>query len=436
MDAPRLSPLVGSVPWTEVFENIEGDAFEELALLAGEVARAPIAMVTLVDEERQWFTSVTGAQIAAGPWEQTFCAHAVQQRVLFVVPDATRDSRFADNPLVQSEPRVRFYAGAPLLTGSGVVGTLCVMDVAARDLEAHSAAGLRALARQIVMQLELRRRTRQLARLNAVLATEVTERLRTEERLRLSQDELHGSHLDLQRIDAERRELMANISHDLRTPLMALQGYLDTVLLKDSLAPSSHRHYLEQASVQSRRLGRLVSDLFELAQLEDCRVEPKGEWFELTELIADVVQTFVSAAELKQINLRLNAVERPIVVGGEVRLIERVLENLLDNAIRFTPVHGQITISCLSTAGKAVVRVMDTGPGVSAVDRGFLFDRFYRGDQPRGDASKTAGLGLSIARRIIELHQGEIAVSESATTGAEFMFSLPLADWKAPVLQT
>ena len=143
MTAPHSPPAVGAVRWTEVFEAIETagcehvaprstDAFEELALLAGEVTHAPIAMVTLVDEDRQWFTSVTGAQIAAGPWEQTFCAHAVQQPTLFVVPDATRDPRFATNPLVESAPHIRFYAGAPLIEGSGLVGTLCVMDVAPR----------------------------------------------------------------------------------------------------------------------------------------------------------------------------------------------------------------------------------------------------------------------------------------------------------------
>lgn len=431
MTAPHSPPAVGAVRWTEVFETLETDAFEELALLAGEVTRAPIAMVTLVDEDRQWFTSVTGAQIAAGPWEQTFCAHAVQQATLFVVPDTTRDPRFATNPLVESAPHIRFYAGAPLIAGSGVVGTLCIMDVAPRTLPPESAAGLRALARQVVMQLELRRQTTALARVNAALATEVVEHQRTEVRLRESENAQRASRDELQRIDAERRELMANISHDLRTPLMALQGYLDTVVLKgDGLPQAAHRRYVEQASAQSRRLARLVSDLFELAQLEDCRVELKPEPFELAELISDVVQFFSAAAEAKSVSLNMTVVDRPIVVAGEIRLIERVLDNLLDNALRFTPAGGEVSVSCARTGVNAIVRIIDTGRGLSVVDHQRLFNRFYRGSQSPDSMSNTTGLGLSIARRIVELHRGAINAVDTDGRGAEFLVSLPVCDWK------
>ncbi len=419
-----------SVRWTEVFDSIEIDAFEELALLAGEISRAPIAMVTLVDEDRQWFTSVTGAHISAGPWEQTFCAHAVQQRTPFVVPDATRDARFATHPLVRSAPFVRFYAGAPLVAGTGIVGTLCVMDVTPRGLDAESAVGLQALARQVVMQLELRRQTRQLARLNEALALEAIERQRTEVRLRESEYALRLSQNELQQIDADRRTLVANISHDLRTPLTALQGYLDTVLLKgDCLPPLAQRHYIEQASVQSRRLARLVSDLFELAQLEDCRLELKPERFELTELISDVVQAFASAAAARSIVVGVNVVDRPSVVAGEIRLIERVLENLLDNAIRFTPAGGEVSVSCAPSADRVTVRVKDTGPGISIPEQERLFDRFHRGCQPVDVPLTTAGLGLSITKRIVELHRGEITVASGTGRGAEFIFSLPVCRW-------
>lgn len=271
------SSSVGAMRWGDVFESIERDAFEELALLASEVSRAPIALVTLVDDDRHWFISVTGTHLTAGPWEQTFCAHAAKQRAVFVVPDARRDPRFATNPLVQAAPYIRFYAGAPLLADNTVVvGTLCVMDVAPREFPAESAASLRALARQVVTQLELRRQTRQLVRLNEALASEGLERESTEARLRDSEHALRTSQEALQRIDAERRELVANISHDLRTPLTALQGYLDTVLMKtDALDTAGQRQYLQQASTQSRRLARLIADLSELAPLDDRQVQVK-----------------------------------------------------------------------------------------------------------------------------------------------------------------
>lgn len=425
MGDPEERASLGSVRWGEVFESIETDEFNELALLAGGVSGAPIALVTLVDENRQWFTSVTGAHLTAGPWEQTFCAHAVQQRAVFVVPDALRDPRFAANPLVQAEPYIRFYAGAPLLADDTAVGTLCVMDVAPRELRAEAAASLRALARQVVMQLELRRQTRQLVRLNEAFASEALERRRTEARLRDSEQALRTSQEALQRIDADRRELVANISHDLRTPLTALQGYLDTVLIKeDALDAARQRRYLEQASAQSRRLARLVADLFELAQLDDRQVQLKVEPFEMPELISDVVQAFAMAAEAKGIVLGMD-LDRAAVVMGEVRLLERVLANLLDNAIRLTPEGGAVCVVCAAVGDRVVVRVTDTGPGIAAEDRERIFERFYRGGQSVETTSNTAGLGLSSARRVVALHGGELTATQRPTGGTEFAFSLP-----------
>ncbi len=418
-----------SVRWTEVFEGIEAEAFRELALLAREVSRAPIALVTLVDEERHWFTSVTGAQLTEGPWEGTFCSHAVQQTNVFVVPDAARDHRFARNPLVCAPPHIRFYAGAPLVAGEGVLGTLCVMDVQPRKLPRQSAASLRALARQVVMQLELRRQTRQLARLNGALEAEVLERQRTEERLRESENALRESQEDLQRNDAERRELVANISHDLRTPLTALQTYLDTVLLKGHMLDAVvHRQYLERAATLSRRLARLVSDLFELVQLDGNHVDLKRERFELAELTRDVVQSFALGAKSKRITLSVQAVGRPTIAEGDVRLIERALENLLDNALRFTPEGGTVSVTCKRSGDRVVVRVKDTGPGIAAADQEWIFDRFYRGRQPVDGASTTTGLGLSIARRIVELHHGEITAAQGSDGGAELTFSFAACD--------
>ncbi|MBA2354829.1 MAG: GAF domain-containing sensor histidine kinase [Acidobacteria bacterium] len=422
----KRGPVLGSVRWTEVFESMESDAFEEVARLAGEVSRAPIALITLVDEDRHWFTSVVGTHLTAGPWEQTFCAHAVQQQAVFVVPDATRDARFAMNPLVRAAPHIRFYAGAPLLTDNRVVGTLCVMDVAPRDFPSESAASLAALARQVVTQLHLRRQTRQLGRLNDALAAEARERTRTEARLRDSEQALRSSQEALQRTDAERRQLVANVSHDLRTPLTALQGYLDTILLKgDVLDPAEQRHYVQQASTQSRRLARLVADLFELAQLDDRQVQLKAEPFTMPELISDVVQAFGLAANAKHVALTMDLEDRSAVVMGEVRLLERVLDNLLDNAIRFTPPGGTVSVACACVGEHVVVRVIDTGPGIADVERERIFDRFYRGPQPAATSPAGAGIGLSIARRIVVLHGGDLTVAPGNGGGAQFAFSLP-----------
>jgi len=140
-------------------------AFDDLALLASQVCGTPIALITLVDEDRQWFKARVGISVGETARSISFCAHAIEQRDLFVVPDATDDARFRDNPLVQQEPRIRFYAGAPLVTPEGhALGTLCVVDRVPRQLTDAQARALVALRRQAEAQLELRRNLVELER--------------------------------------------------------------------------------------------------------------------------------------------------------------------------------------------------------------------------------------------------------------------------------
>src|SRR5215212_9710241 len=131
--------------------------FDDLALLASHICGTPIALITLVDADRQWFKSRVGVSIVETPRTISFCTHAIQQRDLFVIPDARVDARTRDNPLVTGDPKIRFYAGAPLVTPDGhALGTLCVLDHVKRTLTADQVEALTALRRQVESQLELR----------------------------------------------------------------------------------------------------------------------------------------------------------------------------------------------------------------------------------------------------------------------------------------
>lgn len=159
-EAKRLKVL-----WQyEVLDTVPEELFDDLTELAARICEAPIALISLVDENRQWFKSKVGTSLRETSRDISFCAHAITQSDLFIVPDAARDPRFCRSPLVRSEPRIRFYAGAPLITPDGqALGTLCVIDKVPRQLRQDQQQALRILARHVVSQLELRRRSKELA---------------------------------------------------------------------------------------------------------------------------------------------------------------------------------------------------------------------------------------------------------------------------------
>jgi signal transduction histidine kinase len=222
--------------------------------------------------------------------------------------------------------------------------------------------------------------------------------------------------------DQQRRELVANISHDLRTPLTSLHGYLETLRLKANvLSVAERQRYLDIAIGQSRKVGRLAQELFELARLECGVVKPEKERFSLAELLQDVFQKFELSAEAKRLRLDLEIDPDLPVVTADLGMIERVLTNLLDNAIRHTPADGRIEVRLRRAGGAVEVQVRDSGPGVPESLRANLFTRpSFRtgGPHPAG------GLGLVIVQRILQLHGSDIRLVQQPESGAVFRFQL------------
>jgi signal transduction histidine kinase len=228
----------------------------------------------------------------------------------------------------------------------------------------------------------------------------------------------------LTRQDQQRRELIANISHDLRTPLTSLHGYLETLSLKsDTLGETERKRYLAIALAQSVKVGRLAQALFELARLEHGNVQPALEQFSLVDLVQDVFQKFELPAEARHIQLRANIPPRLPNVCADLGMIERVLTNLLDNAIRHTPAEGSIEVDLAHKEGKVSVTVSDTGPGIPPEQREGLFERPFSS----GGAHRGGGLGLLIVQRMLQLHHSQIRLLDTAGTGTTFCFELPTA---------
>jgi signal transduction histidine kinase len=226
--------------------------------------------------------------------------------------------------------------------------------------------------------------------------------------------------------DQMRRELVANVSHDLRTPLATLQGYIETLLIKENqYSNEERRRYLEIAIRHCRRLNTLVSELLELARLESARMDLSPEPFDPRELIQDICQKFALAAEQKKIELRQRFESSVPLVEADIALIERALENLIENALNYTPENGSVSVA-VSLETEVVIRISDTGLGIPEKELPHIFNRFYRSDPFSRKNQGHTGLGLAITAKIIERHGRKIKVESSPGNGSCFSFSLPL----------
>jgi signal transduction histidine kinase len=239
-------------------------------------------------------------------------------------------------------------------------------------------------------------------------------------------DQIDAQLEELKANDTKRRELIANVSHDLRTPLTSLQGYLETLMLKrDSLSEEDKQKYLQIVTDHSQRLGQLVTELFELAKLDSVETLLHIEPFSLGELVQDVVQKYQLTAQKKDIQLTSNFGEDLPSAYGDIGLIQRVLENLIDNAIRYTKSGGSITIALANNKDNIAVKIIDTGCGIDKEELPHIFDRFYRSKRENKERSYNSGLGLAIAKRILTLHGSDIAADSDIDLGTTFTFELP-----------
>ena len=260
-------------------------------------------------------------------------------------------------------------------------------------------------------------------------------------------EHLAGQSATLAQAARSRRELLANVSHDLRTPLASMQGYLELLLLRQgNLETAEAQNYLQTAARQSERLGRLVGDLFELTRLEADDTAPQAEPFVLAELAYDVVQKFAPEAERRGVALLADvetaanatvaaAATGPAMVQADLALIERVLANLVDNALRHTPAGGAVTIAAAVATAKtsgeprAQVEVRDTGTGIAAEDLPGIFERYERSSRVGDSGAGThGGLGLAIAQRIVQLHGSQLQVHSAPGAGTRVWFDLRLAE--------
>ena len=238
-------------------------------------------------------------------------------------------------------------------------------------------------------------------------------------------DQIEQNIQELKGVDNLRRELISNVSHDLRTPVASIQGYAETLMLKKhTIQPKEREKYLQIIFNSCGRLKKLVEDLFELSKLQAQQVKPNAEPFSIAELVYDIANKYRIISQKKGISVNTVVAKDVPLVKADISMIDRVLQNLIDNAVKYCEEGDTINIEIDTKGpGKVEVRVADSGQGIKQEDLSNVFQRYYKG---RNDQQST-GLGLAIVKKIIELHNSSIEVFSQLGKGTTFVFDLPVA---------
>jgi signal transduction histidine kinase len=385
----------------DVIDTPAEAAFERTARLAARLFEAPIAMVTFIDRDRQWFKACVGTDLRENTRALSFCSHTILDDEIMVVPNALEDERFHDNPVVIGLG-IRFYAGVPLRSLDGRnVGTLCIYDVRPRPtLSAAQRETLTDLAAIVIDDLE----ARLIARRALDSERELAERL-----------------VQLEALNAAQRRFVADASHELRTPLTLIQGNIELVQRHPNLDLTERTLALNEAVRGTERLGRLVTDLLHLARNDVAATEDRSS-LDFAQLVRTSVDRSRPLATHHALGARFESTGR--VLGHPDRLEQLVLI-LIDNACKYTPAPGRIEVLTRDVEGELELSVQDSGVGIDSHELGRVFERLYRSRGARAGDSGGTGLGLPIARAIAESHGGRIWLESEPGRGTRAVVRLP-----------
>jgi two-component system, sensor histidine kinase len=398
----------------EVLDTPPEKAFDRLTRMAARRFGMPIALISLVDKERQWFKSRYGLDATETHRDLAFCAHVILGSDVMVVNDTTTDPRFANNPLVTGNPDIRFYAGAPLKTSSGYnLGTMCIIDTIPHlEFNEEKQRELAELASITMDEMELRVAIKQ-------MHTDM-------ERIKATQEALDLARAKTDKIIQEKTQFIANISHELRTPMNGIIGMV--YLLNDTVLDTIQREYIDTISHSADNLLLLVNDVLDISKIEAGELILEQRAFDLKNSFTQTIKILKPLADKKNIQL-FSHVDYgiPDIIVGDSGRFSQIITNLVGNAVKFTN-HGSVNAYLHYNAedGSVLCEVKDTGIGIPESKHSVIFEKFVQGDAAITQKYGGTGLGLTITKQLVTMLGGHIGFDSKAKEGSRFWFILPM----------
>jgi len=395
----------------EILDTLPEQDFDDLTLLASQLCDVPIALVSLVDQHRQWFKSKQGLDAAETPRDLAFCAHAILQDDVMIVEDTLDDRRFNDNPLVIGEPNIRFYAGMPLKSQHGLpLGTLCIIDQKPRKLTKDQKNALSALSRQVMAQLELRLAVKRQSK---------------------AQEELLVLNQKLRSLAELKTKFLNHLSHEIRTPINGILGLSEQLCERfpvtslhseDSLEKSLHVIHCSAESLHDT-----VNHVLDISRIESGNMKRELMSISLEKLIDELFIINQQRAKTRAITLRKEvSQELPRYVELDKIKVMQILINLLGNAIKFTPEHEAVTVKVTQEQQQLKIQVIDSGVGIAQADLKNIFKPFHQVSNSLSHLTQGSGLGLTIVKELCVFLGGDVCVQSELNHGSTFTVTLPL----------